>query len=97
MKSAQKVEDFGVNLVLASCDDKEALRSMYKQEFIFCAQVKERLRSSNDYQAFLKCLYIYSTEIITKKYLQSLMTLLRGLLEIFWCMEKKLYFCIEVI
>ncbi|CAL5344484.1 unnamed protein product [Camellia sinensis] len=24
------------------------------------------------------------------------MTLLRGLAEIFWCMEKKLYFCIEV-
>ncbi|XP_028065203.1 ATP-dependent zinc metalloprotease FTSH 6, chloroplastic-like [Camellia sinensis] len=44
---------------------------MYKQEFIFCEQVNERLHSSNDYQAFLKCLHIYSTKIITKKYLQS--------------------------
>ncbi|XP_028059392.1 uncharacterized protein LOC114263090 isoform X5 [Camellia sinensis] len=25
------------------------------------------------------------------------MTSLRGLAEIFWCMERKLYFCIEVI
>ncbi|KAI8006457.1 Paired amphipathic helix protein Sin3-like 2 [Camellia lanceoleosa] len=66
-KSARKVEDFGVNPVLASYDHKEALRSMYKQEFIFCEKVKERLRSSDDYQAFLKCLHIHSTEIITKK------------------------------
>ncbi|KAL7221258.1 hypothetical protein ACSBR1_023248 [Camellia fascicularis] len=77
-KSARKVEDFGVNPVLASYDDKEALRSMYKQEFIFCEKVKERLRSSDDYQAFLKCLHIYSTEIITKKDLQSLVSDLLG-------------------
>ncbi|GMP79365.1 hypothetical protein CsSME_00034939 [Camellia sinensis var. sinensis] len=54
-KSTWKVEDFGVNLVLASYDDKEALRSMSKQEFIFCERVNERLRSSDDYQAFIFC------------------------------------------
>ncbi|CAL5390911.1 unnamed protein product [Camellia sinensis] len=97
-KSTRKVENFGVNLVLASYDDKEALRSMYKQEFIFCEQVNERLRSSDDYQAFLKCLHIYSTEIITKKYLQSLMALLRGLVDnSYWCMEKNFHFCVELI
>lgn len=45
---------------------------MYSQEFSFCEKVKERLRNPDDYQAFLKCLHIYSTEIITRKELQCL-------------------------
>lgn len=45
---------------------------IYSQEFTFCEKVKDRLRNSDDYQAFLKCLHIYSTEIITRKELQSL-------------------------
>ncbi|GMP29098.1 hypothetical protein CsSME_00004361 [Camellia sinensis var. sinensis] len=77
-KSARKVEDFGVNPVVASFDDKDALRSMYKQEFIFCEKVKERLCSSDNYQAFLKCLHIYSTEIITRSELQNLVGDLLG-------------------
>lgn len=40
--------------------------------FIFCEEVKERLRSPADYQTFLKCLRIYSREIITREELQSL-------------------------
>lgn len=48
------------------------LSGMYSHEFTFCEKVKERLRSADDYQAFLKCLHIYSTEIITRKELQSL-------------------------
>ncbi|KAG8384767.1 hypothetical protein BUALT_Bualt04G0152800 [Buddleja alternifolia] len=71
-KSARKVEDFGGNSNLASYDDKDTLKSMYSHEFTFCEKVKERLRSADDYQAFLKCLHIYSTEIITRKELQSL-------------------------
>ncbi|KAL0350955.1 UNVERIFIED_CONTAM: Paired amphipathic helix protein Sin3-like 1 [Sesamum radiatum] len=51
---------------------------MYSQEFTFCEKVKERLRSADDYQAFLKCLHIYSTEIITRKELQSLVADLLG-------------------
>ncbi|KAH6791103.1 SIN3-like 2 [Perilla frutescens var. frutescens] len=77
-KSARKVEDFGGNSTLAPYDDKDALKSMYSHEFTFCEKVKERLRSADDYQAFLKCLHIYSTEIITRKELQSLVADLLG-------------------
>ncbi|KAK6155145.1 hypothetical protein DH2020_009393 [Rehmannia glutinosa] len=76
-KSARKVEDFG-GTNLASFDDKDALKSVYSYEFSFCEKVKERLRSADDYQAFLKCLHIYSTEIITRKELQSLVADLLG-------------------
>ncbi|GJS76879.1 paired amphipathic helix protein Sin3-like protein 2 isoform X1 [Tanacetum coccineum] len=51
---------------------------MYIQEFTFCENVKNRLRNADDYQAFLKCLHIYSTEIITRKELQSLVADLLG-------------------
>ncbi|CAK9139177.1 unnamed protein product [Ilex paraguariensis] len=51
---------------------------MYNQEFAFCEKVKERLHSPDDYQAFLKCLHIYSTEIITRKELQNLVADLLG-------------------
>ncbi|KAA8530290.1 hypothetical protein F0562_004999 [Nyssa sinensis] len=77
-KSARKVEDFGGKPILASFENKDALKSMYNQEFIFCEKVKERLRGSDDYQAFLKCLHIYSTEIITRKELQGLVSDLLG-------------------
>ncbi|KAK6153046.1 hypothetical protein DH2020_012685 [Rehmannia glutinosa] len=77
-KSARKVEDFGGNSNLASYDDKDAWKSTYSHEFIFCEKVKERLCSADDYQAFLKCLHIYSTEIITRKELQSLVADLLG-------------------
>ncbi|KAL0424316.1 UNVERIFIED_CONTAM: Paired amphipathic helix protein Sin3-like 2 [Sesamum radiatum] len=54
------------------------LPGTYSHEFSFCEKVKERLRSADDYQAFLKCLHIYSTEIITRKELQSLVADLLG-------------------
>ncbi|GAB2299874.1 hypothetical protein Dimus_033925 [Dionaea muscipula] len=63
---------------MASSEDKSALKSMYNQEFIFCEKVKEKLGNSDDYQAFLKCLHIYSTEIITRSELQSLVSDLLG-------------------
>ncbi|KAM3342906.1 hypothetical protein P3S68_027872 [Capsicum galapagoense] len=44
----------------------------YSKGFIFCEVVKERLQSPADYQAFVKCLRIYSREIITREQLQSL-------------------------
>ncbi|KAL3833187.1 hypothetical protein ACJIZ3_007923 [Penstemon smallii] len=77
-KSARKVEEFGGNSNLASYDDKDAIQSKDGHEFTFCEKVKERLRSADDYQAFLKCLHIYSTEIITRKELQSLVADLLG-------------------
>ncbi|KAK6922109.1 Paired amphipathic helix [Dillenia turbinata] len=55
-----------------SHDDKNALKSLYSQEFAFCEKVKERLRNPDDYQEFLKCLHIYSKEIITRSDLQAL-------------------------
>ncbi|CAA0828461.1 Paired amphipathic helix protein Sin3-like 2 [Striga hermonthica] len=76
-KSTREVEDFcGVHV--NSFDDKDALKSTYNYEFSFCQKVKERLQSADDYQAFLKCLHIYCTEIITRKELQSLVTDLLG-------------------
>ncbi|MFS7955943.1 putative transcription regulator Others family [Helianthus anomalus] len=77
-KSARKSEDFGVHSGSAPYDDKDALKGLYSQEFTFCENVKNRLRNAEDYQAFLKCLHIYSTEIITRKELQSLVADLLG-------------------
>ncbi|CAI9109588.1 OLC1v1009432C1 [Oldenlandia corymbosa var. corymbosa] len=77
-KIARKVDDFGGATGSVSYDDKDSLKSIYSQEFSFCEKVKERLRNQEDYQAFLKCLHIYSTEIITRKELQSLVADLLG-------------------
>lgn len=44
---------------------------MPNQEFNYCEKVKEKL-ATDDYQAFIKCLHIYCTEIITRSELQSL-------------------------
>ncbi|KAK9125519.1 hypothetical protein Scep_014365 [Stephania cephalantha] len=63
---------------LSSYDDKNALRSAYNQEFSFCEKVKDKLRNSDDYMQFLHCLHIYSTEIITRAELQSLVGGLLG-------------------
>ncbi|KAJ0754471.1 putative transcription regulator Others family [Helianthus annuus] len=77
-KSSSKIEDFGVHSGVASHSDKDSLKNMYIQEFTFCEKVKDRLHNQDDYQAFLKCLHIYSTEIITRKELQSLVADLLG-------------------
>ncbi|XP_051117485.1 paired amphipathic helix protein Sin3-like 2 isoform X2 [Andrographis paniculata] len=76
--SAQKAEDWGGTSNMATCDDNNVLKSMCSYEFSFCEKVKERLQSADDYQAFLKCLHIYSTEIITRTELQSLVADLLG-------------------
>ncbi|KAF3622535.1 putative paired amphipathic helix protein Sin3-like 1-like [Capsicum annuum] len=44
----------------------------YSKGFVFCEEVKGRLQSPADYQTFVKCLRIYSREIITREQLQSL-------------------------
>jgi paired amphipathic helix protein Sin3a len=38
----------------------------------FLEKVKEKLRNPEDYQEFLKCLHIYSREIITRQELLAL-------------------------
>lgn len=52
------------------------MAGIYSQEFAFCERVKEKLRNADDYQEFLKCLHIYSKEIITRAELQSLVWIL---------------------
>ncbi|KAF3782414.1 Paired amphipathic helix protein Sin3-like 4 [Nymphaea thermarum] len=71
-------ESFGLQpALMSSSDDKLALKSMYAKEFIFCNKVKEALDESQ-YQEFLKCLHIYSTEIISRLKLQNLVSDLLG-------------------
>ncbi|XP_006645435.1 paired amphipathic helix protein Sin3-like 4 [Oryza brachyantha] len=55
----------------SSYDNKDALKSVYTQEFHFCEKVKEKLEH-DAYQEFLKCLHIYSQEIITRSELKNL-------------------------
>lgn len=55
-----------------------AIADVYGQEFAFCEKVKEKLRNPDDYQEFLKCLHIYSKEIITRAELQSLVWIKSG-------------------
>ncbi|XP_061360798.1 paired amphipathic helix protein Sin3-like 4 isoform X1 [Gastrolobium bilobum] len=71
-------ENFGIRPMSSTCDDKISLKSMYSQELAFCEKVKEKLRNPDDYQEFLKCIHIYSNEIITRQELQSLVGDLLG-------------------
>ncbi|XP_022774459.1 paired amphipathic helix protein Sin3-like 2 [Durio zibethinus] len=71
-RSGRKIEGF------ASYDDRDTFKSMCNQGFLFCEKVKERLCNSDDYQAFLKCLNIYSNGIIKRNDLQNLVTDLLG-------------------
>ncbi|KAE9590399.1 putative transcription regulator Others family [Lupinus albus] len=77
-KSFKKAEGFGMATDFASYDDKDTLKSMYSQAFSFCEKVKEKLSSADDYQAFLKCLHIFSNGIIKRNDLQNLVTDLLG-------------------
>ncbi|XP_015965290.1 paired amphipathic helix protein Sin3-like 4 isoform X2 [Arachis duranensis] len=72
-KSDRRAEDSGAEPLL---DDEHI--GMYSQELAFCEKVKEKLRNPDDYQEFLKCLHIYSREIITRHELQSLVGDLLG-------------------
>uniref|UniRef100_A0A804QJM7 Histone deacetylase interacting domain-containing protein n=2 Tax=Zea mays TaxID=4577 RepID=A0A804QJM7_MAIZE len=65
-------ENHGIHSVSSSSyDDKDALKSVYTHEFHFCEKVKEKLEHEA-YQEFLKCLHIYSQEIITRSELKNL-------------------------
>ncbi|KAJ7974484.1 Paired amphipathic helix SIN3-like protein [Quillaja saponaria] len=77
-KSVRKAEGIGINADSGSYDDKDTLKNMYSQAFSFCEKVKEKLGSLDDYQAFLKCLHIFSNGIIKRNDLQNLVTDLLG-------------------
>ncbi|XP_021652208.2 paired amphipathic helix protein Sin3-like 4 isoform X3 [Hevea brasiliensis] len=66
-KSARRVED-------STAEREDAL----SQELAFCEKVKEKLHSPDDYQGFLRCLHLYTREIITRSELQSLVGDLLG-------------------
>uniref|UniRef100_A0A251KUQ5 Histone deacetylase interacting domain-containing protein n=1 Tax=Manihot esculenta TaxID=3983 RepID=A0A251KUQ5_MANES len=66
-KSARKVED-------SAAEHQDALT----QELAFCEKVKEKLHNPDDYQGFLRCLHLYTREIITRPELQSLVGDLLG-------------------
>ncbi|KAI3875144.1 hypothetical protein MKW92_034901 [Papaver armeniacum] len=60
-------------------DSDDALhQGDYIQEYTFCEKVKEKLRNPEDYQEFLKCLSIYSNEIISRDELKNLIGDLLG-------------------
>ncbi|XP_078148844.1 paired amphipathic helix protein Sin3-like 3 isoform X2 [Carex rostrata] len=71
--------DANSNLYVASSsfNEKNALKSAYPQEFEYCEKVKEKLHPST-YQEFLKCLHIYSQEIINRGELKNLVGDLLG-------------------
>ncbi|XP_008782411.3 paired amphipathic helix protein Sin3-like 4 [Phoenix dactylifera] len=73
-QGGESAENFGMYSISASSfDDKNALKSVYTQEFNFCERVKEKLHPET-YQEFLKCLHIYSKEIITRTELKNLVS-----------------------
>ncbi|KAJ6838532.1 paired amphipathic helix protein Sin3-like 4 [Iris pallida] len=77
-QSGEGAENFGMYSNSASSfDDKNAIKRAYVEEFSFCEKVKERL-SSETYQEFLKCLHIYSKEIINRTELKNLVSDILG-------------------
>ena len=64
-------EGFGGGGGAGSTDDKRAVKGAAVQ-YPFFDKVKARLRSRDTYQEFLKCLNIFSQEIISRVELQSL-------------------------
>ncbi|KAJ6313356.1 hypothetical protein OIU77_014790 [Salix suchowensis] len=68
----------GMNPVSSTSDDKNAVKSALSQELAFCDKVKETLHDPDNYQEFLRCLHLYTREIITRSELQSLVGDLLG-------------------
>ncbi|KAG7575603.1 Paired amphipathic helix [Arabidopsis thaliana x Arabidopsis arenosa] len=77
-KASRRAEGLEIYSGSASQSEKDNLKSMYNQAFVFCEKVKERLCSQDDYQTFLKCLNIFSNGIIQRKDLQNLVSDLLG-------------------
>lgn len=62
------------NLILLMClHIYSHCEGAYPQEFEYCEKVKEKLHPST-YQEFLKCLHIYSQEIINRGELKNLVS-----------------------
>ncbi|KAJ4912071.1 Paired amphipathic helix protein Sin3-like 2 [Raphanus sativus] len=77
-KPSRKTEGFEADSGHASHSEKNNLKGMYNQAFVFCEKVKEKLCSEDDYQTFLKCLNLFSSGIIHRKQLQNFVSDLLG-------------------
>ncbi|XP_010463539.1 PREDICTED: paired amphipathic helix protein Sin3-like 1 isoform X2 [Camelina sativa] len=77
-KSSRRAEGLEAYSGVASHSEKDNLKSMYNQAFVFCEKVKERLCSQDDYQTFLKFLNMFSNGIVQRKDLQTLVSDLLG-------------------
>ncbi|KAJ8773731.1 hypothetical protein K2173_006381 [Erythroxylum novogranatense] len=71
-------ENFGMHPASSLYDDKNSLKSAVSQELAFCEKVKEKLHKLEDYQEFLRCLHLYTEEIIKRSELLSLVGDLLG-------------------
>ncbi|KAJ0244664.1 Paired amphipathic helix protein Sin3-like 1 [Hirschfeldia incana] len=78
IKSSRRAEGHEAYSGSASHSEKDNLKSMYNQAFVFCEKVKARLCSQDDYQTFLKCLNLFSNGITERKELQNLVSDLLG-------------------
>ncbi|GAU46092.1 hypothetical protein TSUD_135240 [Trifolium subterraneum] len=71
-------EKLDMHPISSASEDKSSLKSMCSPVLAFLEKVKEKLRNPEDYQEFLKCLHIYSREIITRQELLALVGDLLG-------------------
>ncbi|XP_064987588.1 paired amphipathic helix protein Sin3-like 4 isoform X5 [Musa acuminata AAA Group] len=77
-QGGDRAKNIGIySFSVSSFDDKNALKSVYTREFNFCEKVKEKLYPDT-YQEFLKCLHIYSKEIINRTELKNLVSDILG-------------------
>uniref|UniRef100_A0A1J3CP36 Paired amphipathic helix protein Sin3-like 1 n=1 Tax=Noccaea caerulescens TaxID=107243 RepID=A0A1J3CP36_NOCCA len=77
-KLSRRAEGAEAYLGSALHSEKDNLKSMYNQAFVFCEKVKESLCSQDDYQSFLKCLNMFSNGITQRKDLQKMVSKLFG-------------------
>ncbi|KAJ8760863.1 hypothetical protein K2173_021901 [Erythroxylum novogranatense] len=71
-------ENFGTHPASSTYDDKNDVKGALSQELAFFEKVKEKLHNPEDYQEFLRCLHLYTEEIIKRSELLSLVGDLLG-------------------
>ncbi|CAM8916122.1 unnamed protein product [Rhodiola kirilowii] len=66
----------GLNMQQLASNHSNALKiereGVFHQEILFCEEVKKRMHRPAEFPQFLKCLHIYSKDIITRKELENL-------------------------
>ncbi|XP_047318696.1 paired amphipathic helix protein Sin3-like 4 [Impatiens glandulifera] len=77
-QNGESMDNFGTRNGSSSFDEKNALKSIYSQEFAFCGKVKEKLYSTDGYHAFCKFLDMHKRELITRSELKNSVSDLLG-------------------